>query len=143
MENGKSVSMTADRIGFLLARAHGAVRQRMIAALDGTGLHLGHIAIMSLVADGIGRTQKTLSADTGIEKSSMVLFLDFLEKQNWVERRPHPTDRRAYLVSLTGDGMRLLNQIGPRLEAVRKQALDALSPEEQVQLAALLGKLVG
>ena len=135
--------MEADRLGSLLARAHGAVRHRMTAALEGSGLHLGHIAILSLLADGEGRTQKLLSAETGIEKSSMVLFLDALEKDGWVERRPHPTDRRAYLVTLTGPGAKRLNQIGPRLGGAHKQAFSALSDAEQSQLAIMLRKLVG
>jgi DNA-binding MarR family transcriptional regulator len=135
--------MKADRIGALLARAHGAIRARMVAALEGSGLHLGHIGILGALTDGAGRTQKALSAETGIEKSSMVLFLDFLEKGDWVERRPHPTDRRAYLVTLTAEGQRRLHQIGPRLAETQKQAFAALSSEEQVQFAEMLRKLVG
>ena len=135
--------MTADRIGSLLARAHGVVRHRMTAALEGSGLHLGHVAILSLLADGVGRTQKTLSAETGIEKSSMVLFLDMLEKEGWVERRPHPADRRAYLVTLTGEGARRLGEVGPRLGLAQKEAFSMLSGEELAQLGATLRKLIG
>ena len=135
--------MAVDRIGSLLARAHGVVRHQMTNALEGSGLHLGHVAILSLLADGAGRTQKTLGAETGIEKSSMVLFLDFLEKEGWVERRPHPTDRRAYLVTLTSNGARRLQNVGPRLGAAQVQAFSMLSAEEQAQLAAMLRKLIG
>lgn len=133
----------ADRIGALLARAHGVVRHRMVAALEGSGLHLGHVAILSLLTDGEGRTQKMLSAETGIEKSSMVLFLDALEKEGWVERRPHPGDRRAYLVTLTGEGAQRLGEVGPRLGAAQAEAFGMLSGEEKSQLAAILGKLIG
>ncbi|MGN6422178.1 MAG: MarR family transcriptional regulator [Asticcacaulis sp.] len=42
------------------------------------------------------RSRSVLSKVTGIEKSSVVLFLDALEKDGWVERRPHPGDRRAH-----------------------------------------------
>ena len=135
--------MTADRIGSLLARAHGVVRHHMTSALEGSGLHLGHIAILSLLADGEGRTQKSLSAETGIEKSSMVLFLDALEKEGWVERRPHPTDRRAYLVTLTTKGAKGLGEVGPRLGKAQVEAFGVLSVEEQGQLAAMLRKLIG
>lgn len=135
--------MATDRIGSLLARAHGVVRHRMTTALEGSGLHLGHIAILSLLADGEGRTQKMMSAETGIEKSSMVLFLDALEKEGWVERRPHPGDRRAYLVMLTGEGAKRLGEVGPRLSAAQKAAFGVLTAEEQGHLAAMLAKLVG
>jgi DNA-binding MarR family transcriptional regulator len=135
--------MTADRIGFLLARAHGLVRHRVEAALAHSGLHPGHVAILGLLADGEGRTQKALGAATGIEKSSVVLFVDFLEQEGWVERRPDPDDRRARIVTLTASGRRRLARLAPALIAARKEALAALSPHQQGRLAALLQKLVG
>jgi DNA-binding MarR family transcriptional regulator len=135
--------MDADRIGFLLARAHGLVRHRVESALTGSGLHLGHVAILGLLADGEGRTQKALGAGTGIEKSSMVLFVDFLEQEGWIERRPHPDDRRAHLVTLTATGRRRLVKLGPGLVRARKEALAALSAAQQEQLATLLVRLVG
>jgi len=128
-------------LGFLLARAHGAVRQRVAAVLEGSGLHLGHVAILGMLAEQ-GSTQAALCAATGIEKSSMVLFVDALEQGGWVERRRHPRDRRAYLVVLTSAGRERLAKLGPRLAAAEDEALAVLSAAELDLLADMLGRLV-
>ena len=133
--------MTADRIGSLLARAHGVVRHRMTNALEGSGLHLGHIAILSLLADGEGRTQKILSAETGIEKSSMVLFLDSLEAGGWVRRVRDPEDRRAHIVELTEEGASRFAAIAPRMKDVQDAFLAPLGESERAQLVDLLIKV--
>src|SRR5262249_14829180 len=90
----KSASGRAS-IGFLLARSHGLIRARMIAALDkgalgggasGEGaLHLGHVALLSSLLAENDQTQTQLVQGTGIEKSSVVLFLDALESGGWIE----------------------------------------------------------
>ena len=129
-------------LGFLLARAHAAVRQRAVAALEGSGLHLGHVALLSALVEGPGQTQAALCAATGIEKSSMVLFVDALERDGWVERRVHPSDRRAHLVVLTEAGAKRLGQTGPRLVRARQAAFAILSPAEQAVLAGMLRRLV-
>jgi len=137
METAKSGSA----VGFLLARAHGVVRQKMVAALEGSGLHLGHIAILGRLAQG-GSTQAALCGATGIEKSSMVLFVDALEQGGWVERQRHPADRRAYQVVLTSAGQDRLAELGPRLATAEQEALAALSPGDQERLAEILRRLV-
>lgn len=131
----------ASGLGFLLARAHATVRQRVAAVLEGSGLHLGHVAILSMLAEH-GSTQAALCAATGIEKSSMVLFVDALEQGGWVERQRHPKDRRAYLVVLTPAGRERLAELGPMLAAAESEALSPLSPADQTLLAGMLGRLV-
>jgi DNA-binding MarR family transcriptional regulator len=137
----KTPNRTKSGLGFLLARAHGAMRQKVAAVLEGSGLHLGHVAILSMLAEQ-GSTQAALCAATGIEKSSMVLFVDALEQGGWVERQRHPSDRRAYLVVLTSAGRERLAKIGPMLAAAEREALAALSPADQALLADMLTRLV-
>jgi DNA-binding MarR family transcriptional regulator len=128
-------------VGFLLQRAHHRLRENMLAVLDGTGLHLGHVAILGSLATSGGLTQRQLIERTGIEKSSMVLFLDSLERGGWARRHPHPTDRRAHLVSLTAEGGQRLAVIGPKLAATEEKFLGVLSPVERENLAISLASL--
>jgi|SRR5277367_513741 len=128
-------------IGFLLQRAHNILRDRLIEVLDGTGINLGHVAILGSLTAENGLTQKRLSEHTGIEKSSMVNFLDALERDGWVTRTTHPTDRRAHLVQLTLAGARRFSMLGPRLQEVEADFLSSLHSSERAQLASLLQKL--
>ncbi|MBQ3301129.1 MAG: winged helix-turn-helix transcriptional regulator [Rudaea sp.] len=132
----------AKPIGFLLQRAHNLLRTQLQDVVGGYELHLGHIAIMGALANGSQRTQRELSEWTGIEKSSMVIFLDNLEKQGWIRRERHPTDRRAHAVGLTAVGAERLASIGPRLTGVEEQFLSVLAPKQRKELANLLKILI-
>jgi MarR family transcriptional regulator, lower aerobic nicotinate degradation pathway regulator len=129
-------------IGFLLQRAHNLLRFQLQGVLEGSGIHLGHVAIMGALAKGYPLSQRELSEWTAIEKSSMVIFLDGLEKNGWIRRARHPTDRRTHAVSLTPAGAERLAILGPRLASVEEQFTSALSAKERKQLAALLTTLI-
>src|SRR5215472_2857951 len=44
---------------------------------------------------------RALSEDVGVTPRTITGLIDALEKDGWVERRAHPTDRRATIVALT------------------------------------------
>ena len=129
-------------IGFLLQRAHHLLRGRMAAELDGSGLHLGHIALLGTMLDAPGLSQRELSLRTGIEKSSMVIFVDALERDGWVRREPHPSDRRAHALFVTAEGAARLAEVGPRLQQAEADFLKVLSVAEREALRSTLARLV-
>jgi DNA-binding MarR family transcriptional regulator len=132
----------SQHVGFLLSRSHQRFRQAVVAALDGSGLNPGHIAVLGALSASSGLSQAELTTITGIEKSSMVLLVDGLEASNWVRRRPHQTDRRAYALELTAKGVRQLRAIGPKLVAAEESALATLSPTQRSTLMRLLQRLI-
>ena len=69
------------------AREYGMsyARGRVVAALTVSGP-----VLMRALSEAVGVTPRTI---TGL--------IDALEKDGWVERRPHPTDRRATIIALT------------------------------------------
>jgi DNA-binding MarR family transcriptional regulator len=129
-------------IGFLLQRAHHEFRIKVIAALAGSGLNPGQLAIVAALASVNDLSQRELTRLTDIEKSSMVIFLNQLEADGWVERRTHPTDRRAHAIHLSEAGRARLGPIGQRLAAAEATFLEGLSDEEAHQLVELLHRLV-
>jgi DNA-binding MarR family transcriptional regulator len=54
-----------------------------------------------------GRTMGSLAEEWKCDASTATWIVDRLEGRGLVERRPHPTDRRARLVVLTAKGARL------------------------------------
>ena len=128
-------------IGFLLSRAHQGFRARMATALEGTGLHLGQVVILGVLAQANDLSQRQLCHLTGIEKSSMVIFIDALEENHWVERLKHPTDRRAHVVHLTAQALARLAPIGARLKKTEADCLSVLNAQEQRSLASLLNRV--
>lgn len=128
-------------IGFLLHLAQSRLYAGVMAAIDGSGLHGGQLAILGALADKGPMSQRQLSEVAQIEKSSLVLFLDALEESGWVKRDANPTDRRSHCVRLTASGAAKFRRLGPSLKAVQDQFLAPLSAAETRQLVDLLQRL--
>ncbi|MGW1344225.1 MarR family winged helix-turn-helix transcriptional regulator [Kribbella sp. NPDC002412] len=73
-----------------------------------------------LLAGPLGMTE--LSRILSIERSSLTSMVDRLERRDLVARIPHPTDRRACHIELTGPGLSLAhdahNAFTTRIEAL-------------------------
>jgi DNA-binding MarR family transcriptional regulator len=94
------------------------------------------------VLDAEGETtQQFLGKCTGIDPSSMVATIDDLESLGLVERRPHPSDRRAHALHLTEQGREVLAS-GRRLaRGAQEDLLAPLNAEERKVLHELLLRL--
>jgi DNA-binding MarR family transcriptional regulator len=67
---------------------------------------------------------------------------DTLERRGLIERRDHPSDARRRSLALTGEGERAFAALFPVVNRHEGAAIAALEPEESVELARLLRKLV-
>ncbi|MGW3488920.1 MarR family winged helix-turn-helix transcriptional regulator [Streptomyces sp. NPDC001054] len=85
-------------------------------------------------------TMRELAERMTCEPSNATFVVDKLEKLKLVERRPHPTDRRAKHLVLTAEGTALRDRLLGLL--TRESPLAALTPEQQRALQALLEQTV-
>jgi DNA-binding MarR family transcriptional regulator len=137
----------AESAGYLLWQLARLFNVTLSEAIEGSGLHMGNVLVLATLRAqreldrGDRLTQTQLGRITGIEKSSLVLFLDALEQDGWVRRLPHPSDRRAQNVALTEDGERRFQAVGLALYRQQQDNLSALNAAEQAQLADLLARL--
>ncbi len=140
-------------LGFLVSRLQLQLRQRMMKAVEPWGLHGGQVVVLATLwvrlmqsqdlQEDPGLTQTHLVRISGVEKSSLVLFLDALESGGWIERRKHPTDRRAHLVYLTPSGAERFAQAGQSLYASEQENFAVFSADEKAALMHGLSKLLG
>jgi DNA-binding MarR family transcriptional regulator len=128
-------------MGFLLHLAQARLRDGVIEAIEGSGLHPGELAVLGALSDRGGMSQRRLGELIHIEKSSMVVYLDALEAGGWVLRKSDPQDRRAHVVELTPEGARKFAQLGPRLGAAQNRFLEPLSKQEIASLTEMLKRL--
>lgn len=69
-------------------------------------------------------------------------LIDRAEALHLVTREPDPEDRRASLIALNQEGANVVEQFGPRLNAVLTRVIhDVLSPEEEYALVTLLERV--
>jgi len=82
-------------------------------------------------------TLRELAVRMACEPSNAIVVIDQLESQQLLERRPHPTDRRAKQLMLTPDGAERREKL---LESLRGEEplLTGLTQQEQDMLQDLL-----
>jgi MarR family transcriptional regulator, lower aerobic nicotinate degradation pathway regulator len=136
-----SPSLTS--VGFLLHRAQSRLREAVTEAIARTRLQPGHLAVLGVLADRGGMSQRMLGELAQIEKSSMVLYLDILEADGWIRREPEPSDRRAHNVQLTAEGAKKFAALGPSLLAAQRRFLEPLRIAEVDALTEMLTRLGG
>lgn len=86
-------------------------------------------------------SQLALAQRLGIDKTQMTYVVDALEDGGFVERRPHPGDRRVRQVLPTPAGRALLTSARAALREVEAGLMRHLSGEEQTQLRRLLARV--
>ncbi|HVY23005.1 MAG TPA: MarR family transcriptional regulator [Steroidobacteraceae bacterium] len=134
-------------VGFLLNKAQVLYRARLLKAIEGHGIQIGHVQVLFalhklLAPDNSALTQTRLGKLTGIEKSSLVLLLDDMEKRGWVQRQAHPSDRRAYVIGVTPAGTRRHATISKLLQTEEQQALSFLTKSQRAVFTSFLTELI-
>jgi DNA-binding MarR family transcriptional regulator len=87
-------------------------------------------------------TPTTLFRSVMLSSGAMTNRLDHLEKAGYIERKPDPNDRRGTLVTLTDQGLELIDQAVAAHITHEQQLLASLTVDEQQLLAELLRKLL-
>jgi DNA-binding MarR family transcriptional regulator len=82
-------------------------------------------------------SMREFAAAMGIDPPNATVLVDDMEKAGLVERRPHPTDRRAKLVEATSEG-KALAQRADEILARPPDGLTALGAEDLETLARIL-----
>jgi DNA-binding MarR family transcriptional regulator len=77
-----------------------------------------------------------------LTSGAMTNRLDRLEKAGYIERRPHPTDRRGTLITLTKQGLEAINSALISHVSKEEELLSVLSSEERDRFASTLRKLL-
>jgi len=128
-------------LSFLLDHAGHVLRTRMAAALAEIGLTARmHCVLVHALQEE--RTQIQLAEIGDMDKTTMVVTLDALEKAGLAERRPSSTDRRARIVAVTEKGAQVAKRSQEIVDRVHRAALGSLPEEEAEVLVRALNRLV-
>jgi MarR family transcriptional regulator, lower aerobic nicotinate degradation pathway regulator len=131
----------SDRPGALLTIATRRGQELARRRLSPLGLSVQLCGVLNRLAAG-PISQHELGDQLGIDRTTMVELIDDLEKQGAVERRRNPTDRRAYLLSLTSRGRTLQKKAARAFDGVTDEVFAALRPAERKALADMLRRVI-
>ncbi len=118
------------------------LEKRIASLLQPFGLSPASGLVLSILAD----SEKPVSPNQIaqrliISRASVTSLVDSLEKDGYVKRQPHGSDRRMLLIELTVSGRQVADQFRPIVHQHQYQWLYFLTDPEKEQLIQTLHRL--
>ena len=126
---------------FLIAQLGAHAASRFAARMAVLKLTPAHAGILRILNGTPGVTQQALAEQLGMVPSRLVVLIDEMEEQGFVERQGSPGDRRRYALHLSEKGRSMLEAVGRVAREHSQELLAALSDEEKRQLSTLLQRV--
>ncbi|WP_018266874.1 MarR family winged helix-turn-helix transcriptional regulator [Methylosinus sp. LW4] len=128
---------------FLLHDAARLMRKRFEQNARELGLTRAQTQALAYLSRNEGVSQCVLAEMLDLEPITLGRTVDRLQAMGLVERRPHETDRRVWLLFLTDAAWPLVEAIAPISEATRQEALVGVSDEDRATLMRVLETVRG
>ncbi|MDY6809704.1 MAG: MarR family transcriptional regulator [Actinomycetota bacterium] len=129
----------------LLMRASSGVAERINAAVvdaGNPGLRPAHGLVFTCIAPH-GATINHIADRLGVTKQSAAAIVDGLERSGHVTRRPHPSDRRAWLIEPTSSGRQIMTVAAAALDREMRSLRTAVGRRRAQDLREGLRHLAG
>lgn len=119
-------------LGFLLGTVLKKQELLLENALKDLEISLKEYALLMVISNSKERlTQLEAGNQLRFDRTSVGQLIDGLCVKGFIERNPKPNDRRAYLLSLTGQGVDLLKQLRAIEANCKSICLLPLAPNER------------
>ena len=103
------------------------------------GMRLKQSMLLGQLRDSDGAMpQQSLCGAMHLDPNNLVLMLNELEDDGYIERKRDPEDRRRHIVELTSAGKKALDRAEKGMESVEDQVLAALDKDQRAELRKLL-----
>ncbi|MFI8997812.1 MarR family winged helix-turn-helix transcriptional regulator [Streptomyces sp. NPDC053542] len=98
-------------------------------------------AVLLTVRERPGIDQSRLGERTGIDRATLVPLLHRLEERGLLARETDMTNRRRKQLTLTDEGRRTTERLGPLADEVDEAALGGMPPEQRTALLEALRRI--
>ena len=105
------------------------------------GLSISEIAALEYLMQSGELTPRQLGARLAMTSGSVTALVDRLERIDYVQRIPHPTDRRSLLIRPTGPGIESVRQKQEALASEMLALHERLSAQERVAVGQYMQAL--
>lgn len=85
--------------------------------------------------------QRELAELINKDTPTLTRIIDLLCKKNLVVRKTHPQDRRCFVVHLTEDGKKMVEDMLPKVKHVRIKAWEGLNEDDFKQFQRILNTI--
>ena len=128
-------------LGYLLARCSYEISAPFHAKLKEKGVSVLAWRVLSSVRYH-PETVNNLASKVLVNQSTLSKALDRIERDNLIQRERDPEYRSRINVSITDDGIQLIDQLIDMANAFEEHSFDHMNQNELKQLRSLLQKLI-
>src|SRR5829696_9834759 len=129
-----------ENLGWLLATVSHAFTTELTAKLEAVSVSPRAHCVLSTALRG-EYTQTALAQAIGLDKTTMVVTIDALERAGLVERRTSSADRRARVIAVTAAGEAKVAEGERIVEHISDDVLSTLSPGSRAAFMDALREL--
>ncbi|MEB2493908.1 MarR family transcriptional regulator [Peribacillus frigoritolerans] len=127
--------------GFLLGKALQQMESKFAEGLIPFDINSRQYGVLLFVQENPYSSQKDISENLQIDRTTMVSHIDHLETLGFVERTRNPNDRRSYSLLITEKGNDVLDSRWEFLANVESEVLAPLNQQERELLKDFLVKI--
>ena len=140
-DSGIDASYLESLLGYNARRAALAVIGVFLQRMAPFGLRPVDFSVLTLIAHNPGITSRQICAALDILPPNLVGMIKSLDKRGLIERRAHPSDRRAQGLHLSPDGKKLQKSAQATATRLESDVASRLSADELDTLKTLLRKV--
>lgn len=140
--NPKKFATDLEELSHLIIGFYEKISSWEHAVVKGSGLSPAQMHAIEIIGQEKSLRMKELAEHLGVTTGSLTVMVDRLEQKGFLERRPHESDRRSFLVTLTDKGRKHFKKHHRYHLKLSEDVLAALEPAEQQRFAAALGLIV-
>lgn len=127
-----------EALGFVLSDVARLLRRNFNRQVQQLGLTQAQWQVLAYLSRNEGVRQIQLADSLDMQPISVARIIDRMQASGWVERRPDPTDRRAFNLYLTAQANPILEQMWDQGAITRAEALKNIPAADQDQLLRTL-----
>jgi len=140
-EQGIALGPLQGLVGYHLRRASSLFGADFTRAVGDTGMRQVLFGILSVVSANPGINQGEAGRALGIKRANMVSLITELVDAGLLDRQTDAGDRRAFALTVTAEGSKILNQCLRRLTTHERRLLAEFDEGERQTLVDLLRRI--
>lgn len=134
--------LIAERPGYLLHKAALLLVEDVEQALETVGMRSRYFFVLASLAGGPELSQQDLSRLLNLDPTTVVAVIDEMERNQHVERRRNPADRRRYNLILTDAGRAVLAEANRVVTEVESAFFGMLTDDERESLRRMFDRIL-
>ena len=135
------MEVNSPTLGFLLHEVARLLRKRFERNARGSGLTRSQWQVLTYLAQNEGINQRRLAEVLDVEPITLCCIVDKLQSFGLIERHPHPSDRRVWILRLTPAARPKLTEARKFSDRTRSEALAGISDSDGLHLLKTLQAL--